>query len=193
VAPADPRVGFRIETERLVIRAWRPEERAAFARLAQDPQVVRYISDGVPWDDARIDELLERQARHVAVHGYCLGALCLREAEPVVGLCGMQPLGRTPEVEVGWWLAPEHQGRGYAVEAARAVVRFAFERAGRTRVLAIAHPENRRSIRIMEKLGMDFVAKQTGRELGLRDPDALVVTYRLDAGGGAPADADSLA
>ena len=47
-----------IETERLVIRGWRPEERAELARLAQDPEVVRYISGGVPWDDARIDELL---------------------------------------------------------------------------------------------------------------------------------------
>lgn len=177
---------FRIETERLLIRAWRPEDRPDLARLAQDPQVMRFISDGVPWDDARIDALLERQARHVAVHGYCLGALCLRDEAAVIGLCGMQPLGTTPEVEVGWWLAPEHQGRGYAIEAALAVVRFACEQAGRTRVLAIAHPENHRSIRVMQKLGMHFVARRTGRELGLRQPDVEVVSYGLEAGDARP-------
>lgn len=92
----------------------------------------------------------------------------------------MQPLGTTPEVEIGWWLAPEHWGRGLATEAAGAVVDFAFRETGLHRVLAIARPENRASTRIMEKLGMRLSGRHTGRALGLHQPDVVVVAYSLE-------------
>jgi len=186
LGPALDRVGtgravtFRIETERTLIRPWEESDREPFARIATDPRVMRYISDGQPWSDDQIDEFLARQERHLAEHGFCLGALCLRDGNTAVGLCGMQPLGTTPDVEIGWWLASEHWGRGLATEAARAVVRFAFRETERCRVLAVARPDNRASTRIMEKLGMRLSGHHTGRELGLSQPDVVVVAYSLE-------------
>lgn len=186
LGPALDRVGtgrpvtFRIETQRTLIRPWEEPDREPFARIATDPRVMHYISDGRPWTDDEIDEFLANQQRHVTTNGFCLGALCLGDARSVVGLCGMQPLGTTPDVEIGWWLAPEHWGRGLATEAARGVVDFARRETGRSRVLAIARPENRASTRIMEKLGMRLSGYHTGRELGLRQLDVEVVAYRLE-------------
>jgi ribosomal-protein-alanine N-acetyltransferase len=75
-----------------------------------------------------------------------------------IGSCGLQPLeiGGRDEVEVGWWLARGCWGKGLATEAARSVLRYAFERAGLARVIAIAMPENLASRRIMEKIGMRY-------------------------------------
>ncbi len=175
---------FCIQTRRTVIRAWEEADREHFAEIATDPRVMHYISDGRPWSDDEIDEFLARQQHQVAAHGFCLGALCLNDARRAVGLCGMQPLGTTIDVEVGWWLAPEHWGRGLATEAARGVVDFARHQTARSRVLAIAHPENRASTRIMEKIGMRLSGYHTGRELGLRQPEVRVAVYVLDLASG---------
>ena len=74
----------------------------------------------------------------------------------MIGFCGLQPLPNTAEIEIGWWLAPSHWGRGLATEAARAVLQDGFGRAGLQRIVAIAHPDNRASRHVMEKLGMAF-------------------------------------
>jgi len=141
---------------------------------------MRHITDGRAWTEEEIDEFLTRQARHLAQHGFCLGALCLDAVPGVAGLCGMQPLGTTNDVEVGWWLAPEHWGQGLATEAARSVLAFARDQQRLSRLLAIARSENRASTRIMEKLGMQFAGIHTGAELGLRQPDIELATYSLE-------------
>ncbi|MEE2680000.1 MAG: GNAT family N-acetyltransferase [Myxococcota bacterium] len=171
---------FRLRTERTRIRPWEPSDRACFARLATDPRVMRHITDGRAWTEEEIDEFLTRQARHLAQHGFCLGALSLDAVPGVAGLCGMQPLGTTNDVEVGWWLAPEHWGQGLATEAARSVLAFARDQQRLSRLLAIARSENRASTRIMEKLGMQFAGIHTGAELGLRQPDIELATYSLE-------------
>ena len=128
---------FRLQTERTLIRPWETSDRESFAHLATDSRVMQYITDGRPWTEDEIDEFLARQTRHLAQHGFCLGALCLDEAPGVAGLCGMQPLGTTSDVEVGWWLAPEHWGQGLATEAARGVLAFARKQQQLNRLLAI--------------------------------------------------------
>lgn len=93
-------MGFRVESQRLIAREWTPEDRAPFSRIAGDPRVMHYITDGVPWSDAELDEFLERQQRQLASHGFCLAALVDRADTELVGLCGLQPLGSTADVEV---------------------------------------------------------------------------------------------
>lgn len=171
---------FRLQTERTLIRPWETSDRESFAHLATDPRVMQHITDGRPWTEDEIDEFLARQTRHLAQHGFCLGALCLDEAPGVAGLCGMQPLGTTSDVEVGWWLAPEHWGQGLATEAARGVLAFARKQQQLNRLLAIARADNRASTNIMKKLGMQFSGMHTGAQLGLRHEDVEVAAYVLE-------------
>jgi len=170
---------FRIETARLAIRPWEPQDELAFRRMVGDPAMMRYISSGKPWSDERIAEFFGRQGRHLANRGFCLGALTERETGRVIGLSGLQPLGTTADVEIGWWVYPELQGRGLGTEAGAGCLRYAWDTLGLWRVAAIANPENRPSIHIMEKLGMCFERRATGRDLGLVVPDLEVVVYAI--------------
>jgi RimJ/RimL family protein N-acetyltransferase len=171
---------FRIETERLILRAWEACDFEPFRAIASDPEVMRYVGSGEPWSDAQIQQFIARQTRGIEVDGYGLGALVSSDGGELLGQAGLQALGWTHEVEIGWWLARGHWGRGLATEVGRAIVRFAFERAGLTRVVAIAQLENGASIRVMEHLGMRFERCATGQELGLRDPDVEVMFYSLE-------------
>jgi RimJ/RimL family protein N-acetyltransferase/ligand-binding SRPBCC domain-containing protein len=168
---------FRLETERLVIAPWPSSDLAVLRRLAADPRVMRYIGDGSPWTEEQVQVFLERQERGLADEGFCLGAVTQRATGEVVGLSGMQRLGTTGEVEIGWWLAPERWRQGLATEAGAAVMRYAFDTLGFRRVTAIADPDNEASLRVMQRLGMTELGLATGRELGLRHPEAIVVLY----------------
>jgi len=171
---------FRIETGRLAIRPWEPEDVPVFRGMVTDPGMMRYISFGKPWSEERIEEFFGRQRRHLANRGFCLGALTDRETGQVVGLSGLQPLGTTADVEIGWWVLPELQGRGLGTEAGTGGLPYAWDTLGLRRVTAVAFPENRPSIRIMEKLGMRFERQATGRDLGLAAPDIEVVVYAIE-------------
>ncbi len=117
---------------------------------------MRYVSNGQPWGDAQTHQFVERQRAGFATRAFCLWKLVLRQTGELAGMCGLQPLVDTPDIEIGWWLAPELWGQGIATEAARRALAYGFERAHLAQIVSIALPENRGSIRIMEKLGMKF-------------------------------------
>ncbi len=173
---------FRIATDRLVIRPWEPADEPAFRQMVADPEMMRYISHGQPWSEERIGEFFARQRRHLATRGHCLGPLIEKATGRVAGLSGLQPMGTTDDVEIGWWVMRDLWGRGYGAEAGAGALRYAWETLGRRRITAVAFPENRPSIRIMEKLGFHFERRATGRELGLAAPDIEVVVYAIERG-----------
>jgi ribosomal-protein-alanine N-acetyltransferase len=96
------------------------------------------------------------------------------DTSQMIGFCGLQPLANTPDIEIGWWLAPSHWGCGLATEAARAFLRDGFERVGLQRIVAVAHPDNRASRRVMEKLGMQYQRDAQHKGIG-------VVLYAIHA------------
>jgi RimJ/RimL family protein N-acetyltransferase len=144
-----------LQTERLRLRPWREEDREPFARLTADPAVMEHFPSLLT--RAESDAFADRIAAHIGTHGWGLWAV---EA-PDLPFCGYVGLARpgfdaafTPCVEVGWRLAREAWGRGYAPEAARRALRFGFERLGLDEVVSFTVPQNLRSRRVMEKLGM---------------------------------------
>lgn len=145
-----------LESKRLLLLPWESADWTALKPIATDPMVMRYISDGRPWMDAKITEFVERQRRHYCERGFCLWKLLLKSDTQLAGFCGLQPLDDLPAIEIGWWLARDQWGQGLATEAARVVLDDGFSRIGLTRVVAIAQRENRASTRIMEKLGMRY-------------------------------------
>jgi RimJ/RimL family protein N-acetyltransferase len=145
-----------LETERLWLCAWEPADLAAARPVFTDPDVMRYINGGRPRTDDQIRDSILRQQNHLRSHGFCLWKLLLKSDGRVIGDCGLQPLelDGAPEIEIGWRLAKDYWGRGFATEAARVALHHAVAHARLLRVIAIAMPENRPSLHIMEKLGM---------------------------------------
>jgi RimJ/RimL family protein N-acetyltransferase len=166
---------FHLETERLSIRPWNAEDdRAAFTALTYDPEVMRYVHGGQPYSEAEVDEWFARQARWMREYDLCMGALIEKESGKLVGICGTQPLGTTGDLEIGWWLAREVWGRGYATEAGGAAMRHVLETLQRPRVVAVIDLENEASKAVVRRLGMEYDRTYTGTELGHRRPEIVV-------------------
>lgn len=145
-----------LETRRLWLAPWQPDDWRTFRAIASDPKVMRYIGEGKPWPDERTRQFVARQVALFSARQFCLWKLVAKDEGALIGFCGIQPLEDTSDIEIGWWLARDRWGQGLATEAARAALRDAFERVGLTRVVAVAQPSNRASIRVMEKLGMKY-------------------------------------
>ena len=135
---------------------WKAEDWKGFRRIATDPIVVHYLGTGKAWPDERIQEFVVRQIANWRECGCCLWKLREKRTGNFIGICGLQPLAGTAEIEIGWWLGPARCGQGLAKEAGREVRRFGFEVAKLVRIVAIAQPANRASIRVMVKTGMIF-------------------------------------
>ena len=168
---------FRLETERLVIRPWQPDDRPAFASVMSHPEVTQYVHGGKPYTEAEVDEWFARQARQLAEHDMCMGAIVEKATDRVIGLGGTQPLGTTPDLEIGWILARDAWGHGYATETGAAAMRHVLETLKRPRVVAIIDPGNEPSKRVAARLGMTYEATYTGEQLGHRFPQIVVELF----------------
>jgi RimJ/RimL family protein N-acetyltransferase len=142
-----------LETERLYLRQWVPEDWKRFKPLATDPRVLKYIGTAEPWPDERIRQFVRRGIEAAHTRGWLLWPVIHREDGVLIGFCGFGA-AFPPDVEIGWRLLPAYWDRGLATEAATAVLRYGFGRFGFDRVISVAQPANRASIRVMEKLGM---------------------------------------
>ncbi|HXH90956.1 MAG TPA: GNAT family N-acetyltransferase [Thermoanaerobaculia bacterium] len=172
---------FRLETDRLYIRPWTPADRPAFTGLTEDPEVMRYVHGGQPYAEDEVDEWFTRQARQLAEHDVCMGALIEKATGRLVGIAGTQPLGTTGNFEIGWWLARDVWGRGYATEAGGAAMRHVLETLGHKRVVAIIDPDNEPSKRVVGRLGMHYESRVTGEQLGHRKPQIVVDLFAKEA------------
>jgi len=143
-----------LETERLILDTWQTSDWAAFRPIATDPEVMRYITGGVPWTDDQIRSFVERQVKLYSERGFCRWKLLPKATGEMIGFCGVGFWRDAPDPEIGWWLARRYWGRGLATQAAVAALRDAFERVRLERIISVAMPENGASIRIMEKLGL---------------------------------------
>ena len=141
-----------IETERLLLRPWRDEDREPFWAMAQDREVMRYFPEA---DRIDSDGLIDRQMERQSGHGYCLWAAELKAEKRFIGYCGMLP-PHDPfvEIEIGWRLAHADWGKGYAREGAEACLDWAWHELDAASVIAVTVPANKRSWGLMLRLGM---------------------------------------
>ncbi len=148
-----------IETERLVLRPWRPEDLAALAALNADPEVMHWVAPNRPLGEDESAAFLVRLVRHWDEHGFGLWAVARRDApQRCIGFAGLAIPSFLPavlpSVEVGWRLERAAWGAGLATEAARASVAHGFGALGLRSVVSIIDPGNARSLRVAEKHGM---------------------------------------
>ena len=149
---------LQLETDRLILRPWRTCDREPFAAMSFDPEVMAYL---LPFASPEaVDSWIARQQAHLATHSFCLWAVESRETGEFMGAAGLLRIGYeahfAPAVEVGWRLARQFWGKGYAPEAASAAINFGFDRLGLSEIVANTVPHNSKSRRVMEKLGMAY-------------------------------------
>ena len=149
-------IDLNLTTDRLRLRPWRDSDFAAFAALNADPRVMEYFPNTLSRDES--DAKCVRIKQHFDRRGFGMWAVEAVGVADFIGVTGLVvpdfDLPFTPCIEVGWRLAYEHWGRGYATEAARAAVDYGFSELHADEIVAYTVPHNRRSRRVMEKLGM---------------------------------------
>jgi ribosomal-protein-alanine N-acetyltransferase len=145
-----------IRTDRLLLRRWHSEDRAPFAAMNGDPRVMEFFPGVVSREDS--DAQIDRIEAHFAEHGFGLWAVEISGVTTFAGFIGLAvprfEAHFTPCVEIGWRLAAEHWGRGYATEGARAAAGFGFESLKLDEIVSMTAVTNVRSRRVMEKIGM---------------------------------------
>jgi RimJ/RimL family protein N-acetyltransferase len=156
------RVAPRLRGQRVLLREWKPDDLAPFAAMNADPRVMEHYP--APLTRAESDAFVdERIARQFAELGFGLWAVEVPDVAPFVGYVGLSvhtfDADFTPCVEIGWRLAFDHWGRGYATEGARAAIAFGFEEVGLDEIVSFTTPANRRSIAVMERLGMTYAGE----------------------------------
>lgn len=143
-------------TERLILRPWRREDRAPFAELNADPEVMQHFPR--PLTRAESDQTADQIEAHFREHGFGPWAVEVRGGPSFVGVVGLKHVDFeapfTPAVEVLWRLARSAWGHGYATEAAARVLRFAFLELDLHAVVSFTATVNVRSRRVMERLGL---------------------------------------
>ena len=145
-----------LTTPRLLLRTFRLDDLPHYAALNADPEVVRYLG-GMPLSREHSDDIAAWAQRHYAEDGLGLLAVERREDGAFLGMCGLHHQESYPDdVEIGWRLAREHWGHGYATEAATAWLAYAFDILDLSRVISITDLGNTRSLAVMHGLGMVF-------------------------------------
>lgn len=145
-----------IETQRMVLRGWRQRDIDPFHAMGQDPAVMRFLGPPYDWDEAA--SIVASQNAILAEHGHCFWALEDKISGAFLGFCGIKPgPADTPiagQAEIGWRLARDNWGRGYAREAAEAALAWTWVNTDAPLVAAITVPANEQSWGLMERLGM---------------------------------------
>jgi ribosomal-protein-alanine N-acetyltransferase len=170
-------------TERLLLRRWRDEDRGPFAALNADPAVMEHFPS--PMTRAESDAFVDRIIAQHDEHGWGLWAVEVRATGRFIGFTGLAvprfEAHFTPAVEVGWRLARDAWGSGYASEAARAAVAFGFDELGLEQIVSFTAVGNLRSRAVMVRIGMTHDPAEDFDHPALPEGHALRrhVLYRL--------------
>jgi RimJ/RimL family protein N-acetyltransferase len=152
-----------LETERLLLRPFQDSDIDAYAAMCADPEVMRYIGvrSVLNRDDAW--RQMAMFVGHWQLRGFGTWAVEERASGSLVGRVGLHFPEGWPDRELAWTLARPHWGRGFALEAARAALGHAFGTLGWSRAISLIDPDNRRSVRLAERLGERFEGEVTLR------------------------------
>ena len=143
-----------LETERLIIRRFTPEDLNKLIELRSDDDVIKYLGGRRLQNPEAIAKRLDFYIDCYRRFRYGMCAVIWKQSGEMIGWSGLQPLEDSGETEVGYGMIKEFWGRGIGYEAARAWLEYGFDTANLESIVAVALPENTGSWRIMEKLGM---------------------------------------
>lgn len=171
------------ETKRLILRQWKRSDFEPFAAMSNDPRVMEFFPKMLTRQES--DNLIGIFQNRIEKQGFGFWALELKTTGEFIGFTGLsKPIFKThftPCVEIGWRLAFEHWGKGYATEAALESLRYGFEELALAEIVAFTAVNNVRSRHVMEKLHMTYNPKDDFNHPSLPDDHPLRahVLYRL--------------
>ena len=145
---------MKLETNRLWMRPFQPEDAENMFLLNQDPEVIRYTGDSAFQSIEDAGQFIARY-RNYESHGYGRYSVFTNDQNEYVGWCGLNFNEDTRETDVGFRLLKNQWGKGYATEAAVACIGFGFE-LGLKKIIGRSAKENRASVRVLNKIGMQF-------------------------------------
>lgn len=145
-----------ITTDRLILRPWTESDLSPFAALCADPRVMECFPSVKTFDESKQE--YERICGHIDQYGFGFWAAELKSTHQFIGFIGIKHVmfetPFTPAVEIGWRLAHEFWGKGYASEGAKAALEFGFTELGLDEIVSFTVPDNIRSQSVMQKIGM---------------------------------------
>ncbi|HKS10648.1 MAG TPA: GNAT family N-acetyltransferase [Pyrinomonadaceae bacterium] len=146
-----------LETERLLLRPFTTNDAPFVLTLLNEPSFLRFIGDKKVrnLEDAR-QYLLNGPIASYERHGFGLMLVALKDSNVPAGMCGLLKRDELPDPDIGFAFVPDYWGKGFAFEAATAVMNDARERLKLNRILAIVDPTNDASIKLLERLGLTF-------------------------------------
>ncbi|WP_299413626.1 GNAT family N-acetyltransferase [Acaryochloris sp. IP29b_bin.148] len=145
-----------IETQRLRLRAFRDSDLDGYAEYLSDPGVVCYLGHGQPLSRKETWCQMAMFLGHWSLRGYGMWAVENRQSLEFLGRVGFHHPEGWPGFEIGWVLGKQHWGKGFATEAGRVALAFAFTKLGRDSVISLIHPQNAASIAVAKRLGLSF-------------------------------------
>jgi RimJ/RimL family protein N-acetyltransferase len=151
-----------IETERLLLEPLDVSRLEDFVALTTHPDTMRYWAPDRPFTSEKAERNFAASLARLREHGFGKRWVVAKEDRAGLGFTDTKYFGQScedvspDEVEIGWMITPSAWGQGYGTEAGRAIRDEAFERLGLESIVAVHHPDNSASGRIMEKLGMAF-------------------------------------
>lgn len=150
----DQGVSFVLETSRLLLREFVPQDADALEKVLGDPVAMQYYPTA--FDRKSVEAWIEKNMARYKRDGHSLWAMLLKDTGELIGDCGcaVQEVASRNEIEIGYHVRRDLWGQGYATEAAQACMEYAFHRLGAGRVISMIRPENQRSRRVAEKNGL---------------------------------------
>ena len=170
-----------LETERLILRSWKPEDLPLFAAMNRDERVMRYFPEILT--DEQTESFYNRIQAEFERNGWGLYAVELKSTGLFIGYVGLHEIGFeadfTPGVEIGWRLAADYHNRGLATEAAKEVLKLAKEK-GLVRLYSFTVKQNVPSERVMQKIEMIKIGEFEHPGLSVGSPLRTHVLYQID-------------
>ena len=146
----------QLQSNRLILRQWGDDDLPYFASLNADPRVMEFFLSTLSKQES--DDLAKRIQKELKSKPYGLWAVEIPTVASFAGFVGLHEATFkahfTPAIEIGWRLAYEHWGKGYAQEAANTVIDYAFNALNLSEIVSFTYAGNHRSIKLMERLGM---------------------------------------
>ncbi|MDF1683126.1 MAG: GNAT family N-acetyltransferase [Legionellaceae bacterium] len=173
-----------IETERLILRTWTDDDLNSMVLINQDPKIMEYFPSTLTPEETH--QFLQKVVDHDHKHGFSLYAVERKDTHECIGfiglLCPSFEAHFTPSVEIGWRLASQHWGQGFATEGAQAVLDYAFRVLDIPEIVSFTTVKNQNSRRVMEKIGLHHDVNDNFNHPKLTEESPLRhhVLYRLE-------------
>jgi len=146
-----------LQLPRLLLRPLQPDDADVLHRIYQQDGVLRYFPSPNPPPLEKVQRFVAAQQAHWETHGYGNWGILPHGEREIIGWAGLQFLPELNETEVGYLLDRQFWGKGYATEIARASLQFGFEHFQFKQIIALVHPENIASQRVIQKCGMGYI------------------------------------